>query len=861
MNTWSKITNWAQDVRYVLRQLRQAPAFTLTIIVTLALGIGANTAMFTLVQAVLLRSLPVHNAAQLVRIGDTGDCCVEGGYVSENGDFDIFSYDMYQRFRRYTPEFEQLAAVQAGQGTYAVRRGDQPAEPMGGEIVSGNYFSTLGLRALAGRAFTDADDQPGAAPVTVLSYDAWQGQFGGARDIIGSTLAINTHAFTVIGVAPRGFFGDRVSDRPPDFWVPIGTEPLLDAQPGQSLDETLVHEPDANWLYPMGLLRPGTSIAALDAKLSTELRTWLATRPEYTEHGAAGEIPRQHVVVVPAGGGIQSLQQQTGAGLRMVTLLALLVLLIACANIANVLLARGAAHRPENALRMALGESRARLIRRMLTETILLGCLGGLLGLAVGWLVVRSILAVAFPAAHNSAIAATPNWQVLAFALLLSVATGLLFGLAPAWASTHAQPAEALRGIGRTTRDRTRWPQYALVVFQAALSLVLLAGALLMTQSLDNLAHQNFGVVTANRFVLHIDPRGAGYTVATVPGLYRQLDAALSALPGVRAVGMGMYSPLEGDNWGECVIPQGHPAPGPNENCGATWERVNTHFLDSIGVPVISGRGFSDQDTATTQPVAIVNQAFVKRFFPHQDPIGKYFGLDDVKYSGSFEIVGVFRDFKINNPRAAVRPTFLRPLTQYYTGYQEATMKSVEEASMFMSAIVVDFSHPPASADALLRQALANVDPNLTLVDLRTFDAQVAGNFSQDRLMARLSGLFGVLALLLAAVGLYGVTAYQVTRRQGEIGIRMALGASGGDVLAMVLRGVALQLLCGLALGIPAAWLAARWMSSQLYRVGAFDVRALTLAVVVLGISALIAGFLPARRAAALDPAQTLRSE
>ncbi|MGH9393152.1 MAG: FtsX-like permease family protein, partial [Terriglobales bacterium] len=392
--------------------------------------------------------------------------------------------------------------------------------------------------------------------------------------------------------------------------------------------------------------------------------------------------------------------------------------------------------------------------------------------------------------------------------------------------------------------------------------LVLLGGALLAARSLNNVAHQDFAIATQNRYVLHLNPSGAGYSPERLPALYRQIEGRFSALPGVAAIGLALYSPLEGDNWGECVILQGHPAPGPNARCGSSFDRVSNGFLDAIGVPILRGRGFGGQDTASSQPVALVNKAFVKRFFPNgQDPLGQHFGIDQPQYSGAFAIVGVFRDFKLNNPRDPVRPVFLRPTQQIYSGYQEAGMKAVETGSRFMDALVVDFRQPPAQPETVLRRTLAGVDANLTVSGLRSFQAQVDDNFNQDRLVARLTGLFGVLALLLASVGLYGVTAYLVARRTSEIGLRMALGATRARVVGMVLRGVMLQFAAGLALGIPAALVAGHFMASQLFQVSGTSLQAWSAAAVALAVCALIAGFIPARRAASIDPVRTLRAE
>ena len=854
-----------QDLRYAVRQLRKSPGFTLTAIITLALGIGANTAIFTLVQGILLRSLPVADPSQLYRIGDTDNCCVNGGFVGENGDFDIFSYDLYRHLKDSAPEFESLAAVQAGQWQWSVRRGNALPRELRGEFVTGNFFSTLGVGSYEGRVFGEADDQPNSPPVVVLSYRSWQNEFGADPSIIGQTLSIQAHPFTVIGVAPPVFFGDRVTDSPPDFWLPINQEPY-----GRG-EYTILHHPEQNWLYPLGRVRPGTSIPGLQAKLSAALRNWLQTRPAYTEHGGAAIIPKQHVTVVPGGGGIQNMQQETGKGLKMLMILSSVVLLIACANIANLVLARSTTRRADIAVRMAMGASRARVIRQIITESVLLSCIGGLAGLAIAYAGSRTILALAFPDARNLPIQATPSLAVLGFAFLVSLLTGILFGFAPAWFASHAQPAEVLRGASRTTRDKSSFPQIVLVVIQAAMSVVLISAASLMTRSLTNLEHQNFGIATSNRYVMHVDPAGAGYTADRLPGLYRQIEDKFSSLPGVANIGMALYSPLEGDNWGECVIQQGHPAPGPNDKCGSTWDRVSPRFLDAVGVPVIHGRGIADQDTESTQPVAVVNQEFVKRFYPNDDPIGKHFGIDLPQYSGQFEIVGIFHDFKMNNPRSQARPVFLRPLAQHFNwknwpgqGTPPSFLDAIaggETQSMFIDAVIVHFRTPQQNVDELLRRTLASIDPNLTVVDIRTYDAQVASNFTQDRLVARLTTLFGIVALLLASVGLYGVTSYFVARRTGEIGIRMALGATRTSVLGNVMSSALLQIGIGLVIGIAFAFLAGHLMASQLYGVAAHDPRAFVGATVLLAVCAAFASLLPARRAASIEPMQALRSE
>ncbi len=845
----------AQDVRYALRQLRNSPGFTLTAILTLALGIGANTAIFTLVHGILLRSLPVDDPSRLYRIGDKDTCCYYNGFENDDGDFDLFSYDLYLHLRQSAPEFEQLAAVQAGGGGFSVRYGSAPAKPMRTEYVSGNYFATLGVNAYAGRPLNESDDTPGAAPTLVLSYQTWQTDFAADPAVVGSTLYVQTHPFTVAGVAPPGFFGDRVIANPPDFWMPLATEPLIEGA-NSSLNQV-----DEDWLYLLGRVRPGVNLQALQARISVALQQWLRTRPAYTEHGGAALVPRQHVVLSPAGGGIQRLQQQTRAGLRMLMILSAAVLLIACANIANLLLARCTARRSDVALRIALGAARSRLIRQILTESVLLSLIGGAAGLAVAYAGSHMMLALAFPHAKNMPVQASPSLPVLAFTFLVSLVTGVVFGTAPAWISSHAQPADALRGVNRSTGDRSSLPQQGLVILQVALSVVLLAGAFLMTKSLRNLEHQDFGITTANRYVLQFDAKGVGYTLDRLPALYRQIEGDFSALPGMANVSLVRYIPLGGNMWGSCVIPQGHPAPGPKDDCFAVWDRASTRFLQSIGVPIVRGRNFTAQDTATSQQVVIVNQAFARHFFPNQDPVGKHFGVGPLQYSGTFEIAGVFADFKMVNPRGEGRPLFFRPLAQQFTGYKEPDADAAEKSSMFVNFIIMDFIHPPPDPDALARKTLAQIDPNLAVVRFSTYDSEVAGNFNQDRLIARLSSLFGALALGLASVGLYGVMSYFVARRTAEIGIRMSLGATRLSVVAMVLRGALLQIAIGLALGVPIALLAGHSMTSLLFGVSGYDPFALASAISVLGLCATAAGFIPAQRAASIDPVQALRTE
>jgi predicted permease len=620
-------------------------------------------------------------------------------------------------------------------------------------------------------------------------------------------------------------------------------------------------QPDTNWLYALGRVRPGTNPRTLQARVSNELRQWMYTQPAYNSKGNETQIPKQHVVVVPGGAGVENLQQETGSGLHLLMTISGLVLLVACANISNLLLAKGATRRAVTSISMALGAARSRLIRQMLVESLLLGCAGGLVGIAVAYAGARMILTLAFPDSPNLPLHASPTLVVLGFAFALSLLTGLVFGIVPAWITSHSDPAEALRGVNRSTRDRASLPQKSLIVLQAALSLVLLVGAGLLTESLRNLEHQDFGIATANRYVLHFDPAGAGYTAATVPAVNDRLEREFSALPGVQSAGLALYSTLEGNNWGEGVVIEGRPAPGPEAHNGSSWDRVSPHFFETVGQAIVRGRGFTDQDTATSRMVSDVNQAFVKKFFPNEDPLGHHFGTNGPGSASNYEIVGIVSDAKYNNPRDPVRPMYFRPMTQLNTTLKERSAITGETRSIFPNSITLRYAGDAASLEPLVRRTLANINPDLTIIDFKSLDYQVSGNFTQERLISRLTSLFGLLALVLASVGLYGITAYSVARRTSEIGLRMALGANRGNVVAMVMRGASWQVGLGLTIGIPAALLGGHFMASQLYGVKTYDPVTLAGAVVVLAAFAAVAGFIPAKRAASIEPMNALRTE
>jgi predicted permease len=846
------------NLRYAARQFRLSPVFTATAVLTLALGIGGTTAIFTLIHAVMLRSLPVSDPAQLYRVGEGDDCCVEGGPQDRWG---MFSYPLFERLRVETPEFEEVAAFQAGRAGLSVRRQgvDTASRHLRSEYVTGNYFHTLGIKAFGGRLFSPEDDQPAAPPVAVLSHRAWQTIYGGDTSVVGSTFIVEGKAFTMIGVAPAGFFGETLRSDPPDIWIPLQQEPMINGE------VSLLHQSVSAWLRMIGRLRPGASIDGMSPRLTGFLRQWMQYDSGYPANWmpeVLHSLPKQVLNVVPAGAGVGEMKEEYGRSLQILLTVCCLVLLVACANVANLLLARAVARRAQTALRMAIGATRRQVITQALTESVLLAIAGGVLGLIFAVVAARLLLALAFRSASFLPISAMPSLVVLAFAFALASLTGIIFGAAPAWFATRTDPAEALRGAGRGTTDRSSFSRKALLVVQAAVSIVLVAGATMLGRSLNKLEHQDFGFQVPGRVVVELHNPAANYTMPQLAARSRQLEASLDRLPGVQGSGLALYNPLT-NNWGEGILVAGHPAPTPGEESGASWDRVSANYLQNFNVPILRGRYFTPADNETTAPVALVNEAFVKRFFKNgENPMDQHFGLDLPENVGTYRIIGIVRDakfagFELSKP---ARPMFYVPLAQN-VDYKNPLMARLELSTHYIQAIMLVTNTPTGTLEPLLTRTVAEVDPNLTITSIRTMQQQVELSFDQERAVASLAGLFGIVALLLAAVGLYGVTAYTVNQRTNEIGVRMALGADRLKVIRLVLRGAFKRVLIGLLLGLPLAVGAGRLISAQLYGVSSWDPLALGVAAGALAICSFFAAIIPASRAASISPMQALRIE
>jgi predicted permease len=851
------------DLRDALRQLRKAPGFTTTAVITLALGIGATTAIFTLIHQVMLKSLPVAKPEELWRIGDKIRCCNWGGYnQGADGDFSLFSWEAYKNFRARTPEFTDLAALQAGNAALGVRRaGSQAAaDTRNGEFVSGNFFRTLGVQPWIGRLMTDADDQEGAPPVAVMSYRIWKEKYGSDPSVVGASYQINGHPFTVIGVAAPGFYGAKLAGGGmPDFWIPLTAELLINGKTAQ------LKGPSRNFLDLVGRVRPGVNPKSLEAELRVEFHNWLASHVPDMEPGEKQLWQQQTLHLTPGGAGVAAMRDQYQDGLRLLLVAAGCVLLVACGNLANLMLARGLKDRAQTSIRMALGASRQRLMRKALVESVLLSFIGGALGIAVAYAGTRLILYLAFQNGGPNnyvPIDATPSWPVLLFTLGISALTGIIFGIAPAWMTSHADPVEALRGANRSVSGGRSWAQKSLVIGQAAMSLILLSAAALLGQSLRNLEHQDFGFETEGRYIAQINPMLGNYKPETMESLFRQIDDRLLQIPGVRMVAPALYAPMTGDSWNDGIRIQGRPEPGAKEDTGAGWARVMPGFFETLGTKIVLGRPIKDEDTAATRKVAVINEAFARKFFKGQNPVGQHFGPGKMKYSSTYEIVGVVRDMRYMtyDYKDPVGPMFWLPEAQTVQ-WDDPAYQAGEIWSHYLYNIVIWAPGNPPGMEERVRKALNSVDPNLVLYEVDPYTKIVSGDFQQQNMIATLTTLFGVLGLLLAAVGLYGVMAYMVEQRTSEIGVRMALGADRGSVVKMVLRSAFSQVGIGLALGIPAAIGAGKLMTDQLFGVKPWDPVMLSLATLSLALAALLASVIPARRAAGVEPMVALRNE
>ena len=839
------------DISRAVRRLTATPGLTLICVMTLALGIGGNTAVFTLIDRIVLEPLPVPRPSELHRLGGGDDCCVNSGLA---GAFSLFSYDLYTHLKAAAPEFRDLAAFQASARNIAIGRPepDAPGETLPASFVSGNYFQMLGLTPAAGRLIQPSDDQLDVTPVAVISHRAWRLKFDGRPDVVGSTLLLNGVAATIVGVAPEGFYGETLRPDPADMWIPLSSEPRL--QPAARL---LLARP-AHWLYVMGRLPSGTPTGPIDSKLTAALQAWITS----TLTLSAEERPRvaqQQITVVPAPSGVSSMRQEVEPKLHMLQGVAAIVLLIACANLANLLLARGMARRLETAVCTALGASRGRLVTEALVESLLLALAGGAAGLLLAQAGARAIIDLTFRGALHVPLDPTPSPLVLVFALAASLLTAIVFGALPAVIGSRTDPMHAMRGAGRTTGDRSSRLRQSLIALQVALSLVLITCAGLLVRSLDNLQRQDFGFRSESLYSVGLAPSLATTPLDELQSVYDRTLERLNQMPGLSNAAFALYAPMSGDNWAGNITVDGHAV---GERLTSSWNRVSPGYFETIGTPVLKGRAFDRRDGYDSPRVAVVSETFARMFFGERDPIGRRLGFADSSGAGGpdFEIVGVVGDTKYQDARRPAYPTFFMPMLQPSSARDRGSAARADR-SHYAQALLVRTRGSVPALEGEIRRALADVDRRLIVRAVLAMPDQIAGHFNLDRLIARLTLTFGSVALLLACLGIYGVTMHAVAQRTREIGIRMAVGASRGRVLVTILRGAASQLVVGVVVGLPAAFFAARLLESTLFGVSTRDPLVTGIGLALLTLAVLIAALIPARRAARMDPVRALRVE
>jgi predicted permease len=876
-----------QDIRFSLRMMTKSPGFTAVAVLSLALGIGGNTAIFTLIHQVLLRDLPVQNPQQLV----TFDTSENGGVL---GGIDLGSYGMFpwyfaRQLQANPGPFQGIAAFLSFSPKVSVRlpatgkdAANNAAILAPANLVSGNYFSVIGAQPLLGRAITPADDAtPGSGAVVVLSYHFWQQELSADPTVLGKAININSTPFTVIGVMPESFHGIKLDLEPTALWTPITMQTVI--QQGHSL---LTPQNGAYFLHLFGRLSPEATtnkatLAQTQAWLDQQIRAGIrANEGTPISPARQQEINRATVPLVSAANGVSTVRSQYGDSLRILMAVVALVLLIACANLANFLLARAATRQREIATRLALGSSRARIVRQCLIETMLLALSGGLLGLGIAFVTTRALIAFFSQGNPYIAMSSTPDLPVLLFTLTVSLATGLLFGLAPALTAARTGSATTLSSNARTAQSSGGkasrfWPK-ALVTVQVTLSLLLLVGAGLFLRTLRNLQNQDYGFERTHLLLASFNVQLAGYKPSQTPALYQTLLEHLSALPGVHSAALSATPPISGGAWSSTIQLSGY-TPAPKENMVSILNRVSGQYFETANIPIIAGRSITPADSASSLKVTVINQAIANHFFPKGDALGRSLTIDIDTVKGPWRIVGIARDTKVRGPRNAepTRMTYI-PLAQIdpfvpaaatssassiKSGSTPAPAPPEENQDRFAGTILVRTTGDPTKTIANLRAAVAATDPNLALFNVTTIHDQVSTFMTDDELISSLTAIFSLLALILASIGLYGVMSYNVVRRTNEIGIRIALGSQLRSVLWMIMKESLLLLAIGIAIGVPVTLATGRTIQSQLFGLNATDPQTILAAILTISAVTLIAAWLPAHRATKVNPVVALRYE
>jgi predicted permease len=833
-------TSW-QDARYGARMLRKNLGFSVVAVLTIALGIGANTAIFTLFDAILLESLPVREPSQLVLFSEATD---EGTYSNSSppvGPWGRFNKESYEFLKSQPLPFESLCAFRSGSAIVSVRRPGQNEDSQVrravAQLVSGNYFATLGVDAVFGRTLSDDDNRANAQPVAVVSNRYWRTHLNSDPSTVGQVAILNGLPVTVIGVAPPEFFGERVRQSP-DFWLPFVFQPQIE------LRESYLERTDTYWLRLIGRLRRGSSREQARVASTIALQQYLTSQAgtELTPQRKHG-IARSYVQLYDGRRGISQLRLEYSRPLHVLLVVVAMVLLIACANVGNLLITRAVARRAEIAVRLTLGASSGRLLRQLLTEGLLLAVIGGGAGLLIAHWGTAGL--VALISLGNSPVHPHLNLLALTFTLGITIFTSVFFALIPALETRKTDLVTALKAGGHRAAGQRKSPiTHGLVLGQITVSLVLLVGASLFSRSLLKLEQQPLGFDEDNVLLASINPRIAGYQPTEVAALYRKLFDRVNILPGVQVATIARFSPFSGHASVSPVEVAGY-SPRQDESMSVADVLVGPDYPKTLGIPLLLGREISLRDTEGSAKVAMVNEALVRHFFPNANPIGRRLGYEDQSY----EIVGVLKNVHFDDAKTKVRDMIFRALLQDHT--QTAMTAELELRTI----------GDPGAITSQLRTAVSEENSKIPVTGVQTLRHQVEGSFDEERLAAQLVSFLGGLALFLACIGLYGVTAQGVARRTNEIGVRMALGARRGDILGMILRDTVFLLGGGLTLGLPLSYAASRAISSQLFGLGPGDISSFLLAVAILSMVMTLAAFLPARRATRVDPMAALRHE
>jgi predicted permease len=842
------MTTLLEDVRFALRTLRLNPVFASVAALSLALGIGANTAIFSLIDAVLLRALPVHEPDRLVFLSDPGSSGVSIGI--EDGTRSLFTYEEFEHLREGARSVAALCAAESNPARFQVRVEGGGSEEVRAKLVTHDYFKVLGVAPALGRGFTPQEDaSPGAGPVAVLAHEFWQTRYGGDAGVLGRSIQINRLALTIVGVLPAGFHGEVVGDAPGVF-VPMSMQPQL--KPGRFwLRDDSSRAERVMWLHVIGRLQPGIAVARAQSSIDVTFRRDLEARASgIADPDRRRQLMNQRIELKPGSRGGSGLRNRFAEPLVVLMAMVGLVLLVACANVANLLLARATARQKEIGLRLALGASRRRLVRQLLTESLVLSLIGGALGVLIAYWSAGLLVRLASSGPSPIPLELRPDARLLAFTAALSLLTGVVFGLVPALRATRVNLNTTLKdSAASVSAVGSRFSLgKALVVAQVAMSVLLLIGATLFVRTLANLQAADLGYNREGLLIIRVDPVSAGYSGPARAALYRRLLESLKTVPSVRGVALSENGFFSGTESGDQVTVEGYRSAKEEDN-SAAFDQVGPDYFGAVGIPILLGRGIGVQDTETSPRVCVVNEAFAKFYFGKASPIGKHVRDEFPDTRETFEIVGVSRDARDHRVREDVRRRFYIPIFHGLGDIPPSAYYTIRASS------------DPDGLLPAVRRKVQEIDESLPIVNSTTVSTLVDRSITRERLIARLSSVFGVLALVLAAVGLYGVLSYAIARRTREIGIRMALGAAGGRVQRGVIRETLALVGVGLAIGVPGALACGRLVQSALFGLQPSDPGSVGVAVLVIVGVGLLAGYLPARRASRVDPLVALRWE